>query len=197
MPRKTCRIALKEWAVALHALDVGRQVILLRKGGIREPGKHFTVSHQEFLLYPTFVHQKDELLKPESQPEFLEPLTGEVANTTVTLTHWVQLYRVHEVTSKEALNRILPRHIWTADYAEKRLHWKPRKPLAVLVVRAYRLNQPRTIPVLSKYLGCASWVELDRDVLLGDLTPVLPEDVFLRQALEVQNDLESERSIIS
>ena len=31
---------------------------LLRKGGIHEDGKDFRVIHREFLLYPTYEHQK-------------------------------------------------------------------------------------------------------------------------------------------
>ena len=58
-----CRMALKEWAVTVEALDKGGQILLLRKGGIREEGRDFRVLHPEFLLYPSYEHQKKELLK--------------------------------------------------------------------------------------------------------------------------------------
>ena len=58
-----CQIALKEWAVTVQALAQGRQVLLLRKGGIHEEGKDFRVVHPEFLLYPTYEHQREDLLK--------------------------------------------------------------------------------------------------------------------------------------
>ena len=51
------RFALKEWAVVVRALATGRQVILLRKGGIEEEPGEFRVEHAEFFLYPTFEHQ--------------------------------------------------------------------------------------------------------------------------------------------
>jgi hypothetical protein len=38
-------VALKEWAVICQALAEGRQTILLRKGGIAEPGGAFRVEH--------------------------------------------------------------------------------------------------------------------------------------------------------
>jgi hypothetical protein len=34
-------IAFKEWAVTVRALAEGEQLLTLRKGGIREPEKHF------------------------------------------------------------------------------------------------------------------------------------------------------------
>ncbi|HZE05054.1 MAG TPA: DUF1802 family protein, partial [Solirubrobacteraceae bacterium] len=50
-------IAFKEWAVTVRALAEGEQLLTLRKGGIREPEKHFKLEHERFFLYPTFDHQ--------------------------------------------------------------------------------------------------------------------------------------------
>src|SRR5438270_4902540 len=60
------RYALKEWAVICAALAEGRQAILLRKGGIAEAGGEFRVEHTRFWLYPTYVHQQREGVKPEA-----------------------------------------------------------------------------------------------------------------------------------
>ena len=38
-------IAFKEWAVTVRALAEGEQLLTLRKGGIREPDKHFKLDH--------------------------------------------------------------------------------------------------------------------------------------------------------
>ena len=38
-------IAFKEWAVTVRALAEGEQLVTLRKGGIREPDKHFALEH--------------------------------------------------------------------------------------------------------------------------------------------------------
>ena len=56
-------LALKEWAVAIRALGSGKQVLILRKGGIHKDDKEFRVVHPEFLLYPTYEHQNAELIK--------------------------------------------------------------------------------------------------------------------------------------
>ena len=56
-------IAFKEWAVTVRALAEGEQLLTLRKGGIREPDKHFNVEHERFFLYPTFDHQRADLVR--------------------------------------------------------------------------------------------------------------------------------------
>ena len=58
-----CGVALKEWAVFVTALEQGSQILLLRKGGIREEGKDFRPLYQEFVMYPTYEHQREALIK--------------------------------------------------------------------------------------------------------------------------------------
>src|SRR5262245_11545086 len=59
--------ALKEWAVTVAALSRGDQVLVLRKGGIGE--KRFEFPHRSFFLFPTYLHQRPELVKPEARAE--------------------------------------------------------------------------------------------------------------------------------
>ena len=56
--------AYKEWAAVVQALLEGEQILDVRKGGIREDGRHFAVQSTRLWLYPTFEHQRPELLKP-------------------------------------------------------------------------------------------------------------------------------------
>ena len=67
-------IAFKEWAVTVRALAEGEQLVTLRKGGIREPGKHFELEHDRFFLYPTFDHQRNDLVRESHQPELRRAL---------------------------------------------------------------------------------------------------------------------------
>ena len=76
---------------------------------------------------------------------------------------------------------VSPFHIWTPDYAFKRLRWKPRHPLHVLVLRVYRIQRPVTVRVRPEYEGCMSWVEIDRD-LPFEGTPVIADEEFERAA---------------
>jgi len=186
---QSCKIALKEWAVAVRALDRGRQVVLLRKGGIREEGKEFRVIYPQFLLYPTFEHQNEALLKPEAHEELRRTIAEAPGPDQVTFTHWAQVEEVIELTEQERLDRMEACHIWTNDYAQKRLHWKPRKPLAVMLIRVYRMEHPVTRPVLPEYSGCKSWVELDREVPLSGLTPVLSDAEFQGRVRQVKEAL--------
>ncbi|MCW2959117.1 MAG: hypothetical protein JWP18_1920, partial [Solirubrobacterales bacterium] len=67
-------IAFKEWAVTVRALAEGEQLVTLRKGGIREDGKHFELSHDRFFLYPTFDHQRNDLVRASHMPEMRRAL---------------------------------------------------------------------------------------------------------------------------
>src|SRR5918997_6750044 len=62
-------VALKEWAVTVRALAEGEQLLTLRKGGIREENKHFEIEHDRFFLYPTFDHQRTDLVRESHRPE--------------------------------------------------------------------------------------------------------------------------------
>ena len=67
-------IAFKEWAVTVRALAEGEQLLTLRKGGIREPDKHFSLDHDRFFLYPTFDHQRNDLIRDSHLPELRRAL---------------------------------------------------------------------------------------------------------------------------
>ena len=62
-------VAIKEWAVTVRALAEGEQLLTLRKGGIREENKHFEIEHDRFFLYPTFDHQRNDLVRQSHMPE--------------------------------------------------------------------------------------------------------------------------------
>src|ERR1700760_2986833 len=67
-------IAFKEWAVTVRALAEGEQLITLRKGGIREAGKHFRLAHDLFFLSPTSAHQRNDLVRESHRPELRRAL---------------------------------------------------------------------------------------------------------------------------
>ena len=182
----TCRIALKEWAVTVRALDLGEQVLLLRKGGISEDEKDFRVSYPEFLLYPTFEHQKPELLKDGYRHALREVLSQAQDGDRITFSHWARVEEVIELERQKGVDALSPYHIWTRDYAQKRLHWKPRHPLSIMLLRLYRLEEPQAAPYLPVYGGCKSWVELADSIPLRNPRPVLSDEEFLIKVDEVR-----------
>lgn len=181
--------ALKEWAAAVKSLGQGEQILVLRKGGIHREDRDFRFVHPEFLLFPTYEHQKAELIKPEFQ-ELLSKTCGESsAAKSVEFTYFCQVTNKFELRDESDLDRILDFHIWTDDYARKRLHWRPKQPLTVALLRVYKLQQTQSLPIMPEYSGCKSWVELGRDISLGDMTPVLDDAEYQRQARAIRQAL--------
>ncbi len=182
-------LALKEWAVAVKALVSGKQIIILRKGGIHRDDKEFRVVHPEFLLFPTYEHQKAELLQREYQHDLAETLGEDDVGSLVTLFCWCEVTDTFELRDEDALERLSPQHIWTTDYAAKRLHWRPKHPLTVMLLKVHKLRQPQALPLLDEYEGCKSWVDLGQEVPLGYLAPVLSDDDYEKKADAIRQTL--------
>ena len=170
--------ALKEWAVCEAALARGETIVLLRKGGIREAAREFRVEHETFALYPTYEHQRGDLLKPAFQPLYDQTLAETPAPGTLRVRLWLEVTDGYEVMEAEALAALSPYHIWSDAYAEERLRWRPKKPLHVLLVRAYHLAEPLLLPYDARYGGCSSWVELAQAPDLAGRAPVLDDAAY-------------------
>ena len=94
-----------------------------------------------------------------------------------------------EISDQEKVDDLSPHYIWTKEYAQSRLHWKPMLPLAVMLLRVYRMEKPVSVPFLPEYKGCTSWVDILADVPLGQLQPVLSDEEFQRQMDEIKGSL--------
>ena len=90
------------------------------------------------------------------------------------------------INDRRTLDSLSPYYIWTPDYAEKRLTWKRRHPLHVLLLRVHRIPRPVTVRVRDEYHGCRSWVEIDRD-LPFEGTPVMADEEFDRARQEIRS----------
>ena len=175
MSSSMSNIGLKEWAVVINALETGRLIFLLRKGGIREHGREFSLPYRDFLLYPTYEHQRDQLLKREFRNSIVKP---DPVGDTVNFNSWARIHKVLKITEADVVERLNPFHIWEKDYIVKKVRWKPRSPLYVICLRVYRLANPQSIPYSETYGGCRSWVSLETDVLLEESTPALDDESF-------------------
>ena len=183
------QIAFKEWAVTVNALAQGRQVLLLRKGGIHEVTKDFRVAHPEFLLYPTYEHQNADLLKASSQSLFEETLTNSIPTDTITFSNWAQVTETIKVAELEKLQELSNHHIWTNQYTESRLRWKPMVPLSIMLLRVFKLEEPVTIPWIKEYAGCTSWVEIMPKINLGQLTPAMNDRDYQNSVASIKDCL--------
>ena len=153
--------ACKEWAVVVRALLAGEQLLDVRKGGIREEGRHFRLQARRFWLYPTVEHQQPDLLKPAYQRWVAETVDAAPPDRAVRIDGWADVTGVVEISDAESLAQIDSKLIWTLEYVESRLQWKRRDALTVLALRAYRLAEPIVVPFRDEYAGCTSWVDLD------------------------------------
>src|SRR4028118_468053 len=185
MQSKTTR-ALKEWAVAVDALEQGKTIVLLRKGGIKEEGKHFKVAHDQILLYPTYEHQQPNLLKAEYANQ-VKPVTSGWHPESVRIGSWASITEVLPVSDESAVAALLPHHIWNEQFVSDRLKWKPRQPIYVLLLRVYQLSSVSVIPYRPEYGGCRSWIDLVEPISLEGMVPALDDAEYIKQADEIRH----------
>ena len=180
-------VALKEWDLLISALLEGRQALLLRKGGILESENQFELEHPAFLFYPTFVHQDPRMVKSAFRRDITQAAEPEV----VTLRGYGTVARIFEVPSRRQLEALDDLHLWDAPLLDMRFHYRPEKPLYLVVVRAFKLPGPVTIPNTLDYAGCRSWVPLKQAIDIGGASAVLPAariDSLVRRIAETFSD---------
>lgn len=151
--------AIKEWATIVHALLAGEQIVDLRKGGIREPSRHFDLVSHTAWLYPTAEHQRADLLKPAYR-HWIDLAPASLVGAPINIAGWAQVVATATIAEPEHLEALSGKVVWTDEYAATRLQWKRRDPLTVLVMRAHRLADPIVVEWDDRYGGCTSWVEL-------------------------------------
>lgn len=183
--------ALKEWASVVEALKQGGQVLLLRKGGMAEAGGTFRVEHGEFSLYPTFVHQDKQYIRPEFHAIFDRVLAEAAAIGRVRIDSYAVIEQVIQAADPARLHKLDSSHIWTRAYIDLRYQYKPEKPLSVLLVRVYRLLRPVEFEETEAYRGCKSWVTLDFEIGTARCTPVLSDKVFAERTRPIQQTLQA------
>ena len=183
------RHALKEWAVAVKALERGETALVVRKGGIRE--KAFAVPKTRFLLFKSYEHQNEEQLKPLYH-DLLSSIPKRRDDGPVVFTSFAEVHAAYEVSEADELEALDPYHVWRHAYAESRLKWRPKKPLTVLVLRTYLLAEPVELEYRAEYGGCRSWIEVAEDVPTANARPALGDREFeglSRPALDVLENL--------
>jgi hypothetical protein len=181
-------IALKEWAAVCQAMLTGRQIMLLRKGGVYEAKTGFELENPQFLLFPTYLHQHLKMLKPEAHAGF-EPHSAEPERITLSLAG--QVTDIIRLTSRQQMNAIDAEHIWTSPLIDMRFNYRPENPLYLLLVRAYKLPQPVTIDNTPAYAGCKSWVPLENGVELSGVAPVMDDAAYERRRNAIVNQMKS------
>ena len=181
--------ALKEWAIVCKALESGNQILLFRKGGIMEFRNGFELKFKNFFLFPTFEHQAKESIRMEYHTTLDElnrnntldhTKTLPDSNKTSKITSFVEITHFSEVSDLTALKKLENFHIWTDDYLKTRFDYNPKKPLYLLLLRVYKLNNPIIFTNKPEWVGCKSWIQIDSHD--QELTPYfenhMPEKPF-------------------
>jgi hypothetical protein len=182
--------ALKEWAVAVRALERGETALVVRKGGIRE--KAFAVPQMRFLLLPGYEHQRPELLKEEYRG-LMDGISDLADDGPLRFSSFAEVEEAYEISEAEVLSALGPHHMWTPEYAESRFKWRPKKPLTILVLRTYLLPEVVELHYRDEYGGCKSWIGLQEPVSVEGARAALSDEEFERllvPALEVLGSLE-------
>jgi len=169
------QVALKEWHTVCRALESGRQMLLLRKGGIYEAAGEFELENPQFLLFPTYLHQNLTMLKPADQAGF-EERSSEPQQ--IRLSAAGEVTDIVQLKARSQMDALDAEHVWTAPLIDMRFNYKPQNPLYLLLIRAYRLHAPVTIANTPAYAGCKSWVPLELPIETGDALPVLDDVKF-------------------
>lgn len=175
-------IGFKEWQVVCDALAVGRQSILLRKGGIHEGRAGFSFAHESFFLFPTRFHALADQVRegevkvmPEWQPGDLIRITHHAAALwAITVTDW------------EKVAALEPLQIYSEQTVRDRFDWEGKGmasgSIHLALVRVRELATPWEFPYEARYGGCRSWVNLPEppEAWLENARPVLDDEAFAR-----------------
>lgn len=162
--------ALKEWAIVCKALESGNQILSFRKGGIMEFRNGFELKFKNFFLSPTFEHQAKESIRMDyhavldelnRKNGFDNAETLPDLNKTTEITSFVEITHFSEVPDLITLKKLENFHIWTDDYLKSRFDYNPKKPLYLLLLRAYKLNNPLRLMNKPEWVGCKSWIQID------------------------------------
>ncbi len=180
-----CQTALKEWATVLEAMGRGEQIVLIRKGGLIEPGSGFKVVSPSFVFYPTFEHQAVNYLRQPYQQYFEEAVMRRAPEDQVRIDLCGVVVSSTQTHDPAIIERLTPFHIYNDTFQIQRLKWQPEQPLVIVVVRAFRLAKPYCLSIVPRYAGCKSWVELEVPILLDGANPVLDETTFTQRAQQI------------
>ena len=176
--------AFKEWAVVCRALGAGRQILILRKGGIAEGPRGFEVTDKQFFLFPTYLHQAPTSVVPEYREALassVDPSPGRVSiSLYATVASWLRIGSLDKLRALEGL------HIWSDEIVSERFHRWSEESVVALLVRIYALPSPVVVDALPAYAGCKSWITLAEQVPLDGVRPVIADEDFERKLAEVR-----------
>ncbi len=180
------RMAFKEWAVVVDALGRGGQIVLLRKGGLREGRGGFQVEQTEFLLFPTLFHQQRESVIPAAQLRYDEIAPHLPGAGVLRVEFFCRLADWRLLATLQEAEELRGQHIWRDEVIAERFDWGRSKQIHALAVRVFRLEKPVERPMSPAFGGCKSWVDLEREIDIAGARSVLTDEAFAQKLAEFQ-----------
>lgn len=156
MDSTNLNVALKEWHATIAALESGRQILLLRKGGLLDPEGAFALEYSRFWLAPTRFHQDEALVKP-ADVSFLQAPTRAVG--VLPLRSYARAVKTWAVAFEDSEKLEQLDHIWSARWLESRFDYQREKPLLVVALRVFTMPTPHDVTLDARDSGCKSWIE--------------------------------------
>jgi len=175
-------IGFKEWQVVCDALALGRQSIILRKGGIHEGRQGFSFAHESFFLFPTRFHAQPNQVREGEVKVMPEWLPGDL----IRITHHAEAAWAVTLTDWEKVTSLEPLHIYSEQTVRERFDWEGKGmasgSIHLALVRVRELAEPWEFPYETKYGGCRSWVNLPEPPVnwRASAASVLNNQAFIR-----------------
>jgi hypothetical protein len=181
---ESCGVAFKEWAGVCDALLQGRQVVILRKGGISENAGlgGFVPEYSEFWLYPTWLHQAEQGLRLGDGPA----VHVSAADGYLPIRGLVRVDSITYIDCEEALAPLAEFHVLTDETIRKRFHYR-RPGLWVLSARVWASESGFTLTPTPDQAGCKTWVQLDRPLATTGLVPVFDDSQWAARRQHLQS----------
>ncbi len=183
------RFALKEWSATIRALAQGRQIMLLRKGGILDEDGAFQLEHSRFWLQPTYLHQDVALVQPPHR-DLLESRAERGENRDfILLRYFAEVAQVFSIPIEDAEKLRAAPHIYSANYLDLRFSYKAENPLLCVALRVFESGEYSRLPMQPQWTGCRSWIDLEKSPRVEKPRAVLSEKDFEVQLAQLQSAL--------
>lgn len=179
----------KEWKSICDTLELGKQTIILRKGGIAEGREGFLWKHKKFFLFPTAHHDHRDQLKndfPVNDSSFAKGNDGRIEIRLHARIIWSA-----DIGTMEIADKLAPYHIWKPEVIEQRFEYSESKGIRLALLRVSRLREPWILEDSPAFGGCRSWLELPEHELL-DIEAVINDTDFSAQKNQLEQLLSEE-----
>lgn len=190
------RFALKEWSATIGALAQGRQIVLLRKGGILDDDGVFQLEQTRFWLQPTYLHARRDAgaagasrfagkvaIGTRRKPRFYRAVLFRGGRAGVFDSH----QRRREIARRVAyVQRQLSRY---ALFLLRAFPNKAENPLLCVALRVFDCGEYSRLPMQPQWTGCRSWIDLEKSPRVEKSRAVLNDEEFAAQLAQLQSAL--------